>query len=579
MRKPFLCFHRILLLIFLLSENMTSLCLKETASKLFNSVPRGVGVGNINSLVRMNLSSGDSAPKTPKRLSLSKDFNKKSPEQKADELERGRRCIKFIDASPEPFHCVFTVKSNLLKEGFIELDEADPNWRNIIKLGGKYFYTRNGSSIVAFIVGNRYKDGNGFKIIGAHTDSPNLKLKPKTKRSSTGLIQLNVESYGGGLWHTWFDRDLSLAGRVIVRDAEGSFAHRLVRIDRPLLRIPNLCIHLRSPDERESFKVNKEDHLIPILCDEVKKALTKDDGKEESKGKEDKEDDEEDEEGLEDVWKEAQEPTLLELLATELDCTQEEILDFELSLFDTQGAALSGFRSEYLVGSRIDNLASCFVAIEALISHGHRQDNHDDTDDTADDAVSIVALFDHEEVGSGSYAGAGSNLIEESLNRISTVLASSDPVELLENRHAALAKSFIMSVDMAHAVHPNYASKHEKTHSPMMNRGVVIKTNSNQRYATSGVTGFMVRELARASACGVPIQEFAVRNDCPCGSTIGPTLSAQTGIMAVDLGMPQLSMHSIREMMGVNDLLFGFRLFDSFLKDFGKVQSQMNKKN
>ena len=202
------------------------------------------GSSRNNSLLRRSMSM--SSPRS--RLSISKDFTKKSPEQKADEIERGKRLIHFIDSSPEPFHCVLHVKTRLLKEGFVELDEADPGWRKIVKPGGKYFFTRNGSSIVVFVVGGKYTDGSGFKIIGAHTDSPNLKLKPKTKRSANGVIQLNVESYGGGLWHTWFDRDLSLAGRVIVRNEDGTYTPRLVRIDRPILRIPNLCIHLRSPD-------------------------------------------------------------------------------------------------------------------------------------------------------------------------------------------------------------------------------------------------------------------------------------------------------------------------------------------
>ena len=216
----------------------------------------------------------NNSKKFPRRLPTA--FDKKTPELAKEEEERVKRCIKFLDASPEPFHVVNTVESMLQAAGFVPLKE-DSLWRKTgaIKRGGKYYFTRNGSSMLAFVVGNQWnEDQSGFKIIGAHTDSPNLKLKPRSKRSGSGLIQLNVECYGGGLWHTWFDRDLSLAGRVIIRQPDDTFAHRLVCINRPVLRVPNLCIHLRSADEREVFKVNKEDHMIPILCDHVEKTMT-----------------------------------------------------------------------------------------------------------------------------------------------------------------------------------------------------------------------------------------------------------------------------------------------------------------
>ena len=212
--------------------------------------------------------------KFPRRLPVA--FDKKTPELQKEEEERVKRCIQFLDASPEPFHVVSTAESMLQAAGFKPLKE-DSLWRKTgaIKRGGKYYFTRNGSSMLAFVVGSKWnEDQSAFKIIGAHTDSPNLKLKPRSKRSGSGVIQLNVECYGGGLWHTWFDRDLSLAGRVILRQPDDTFAHRLVRINRPVLRVPNLCIHLRSADEREVFKVNKEDHMIPILCDHVEKTMS-----------------------------------------------------------------------------------------------------------------------------------------------------------------------------------------------------------------------------------------------------------------------------------------------------------------
>ena len=207
-------------------------------------------------LMAVNGGGGNSGKKFPLRLPTA--YDKKTPELQKEETERVQRAMKFLDSSPEPFHCVSTVEAMLQAAGFEQLKE-DTLWRKTgaIKKGGKYYFTRNGSSMLAFCVGKQWsEDKSGFKIIGAHTDSPNLKLKPRTKKTASGLVQLNVECYGGGLWHTWFDRDLALAGRVIVRDGDDSFSHRLVRVHRPVLRVPNLCIHLRSADEREVFKVN-----------------------------------------------------------------------------------------------------------------------------------------------------------------------------------------------------------------------------------------------------------------------------------------------------------------------------------
>ena len=268
-------------------------------------------------------------------------------------------------------------------------------------------------------------------------------------------------------------------------------------------------------------------------------------------------------------WANGQEPLLVSMLAEELGVPAESILDFECSLFDTQAAALSGVHSEFLVSSRLDNLASCFVATEALIEHAPSAEAIKDDPD-----VSLIALFDHEEVGSGSTSGAGSPVMGDAVRRISSALSGGGTLadDVLA---AALSKSFVLSADMAHAVHPNYASKHEKSHGPQMNRGIVIKSNSNQRYASNGVTSFVVRELSRRAGLPAP-QEFVVRNDCPCGSTIGPIISASTGMRAVDVGMPMLSMHSVREVMGVADLTHGKELFAAFLRDFREIDAMLD---
>ena len=314
------------------------------SSRSFNILPisRGSATNVIGRIAPVSMSSSNNYPK---RLPVVKD--EKSQELKLEEYLRVKRCIAFIDSSPEPFHVVSTVIAELSAAGFTRLDESCL-WResNSIKRGGKYYFTRNGSTIVAFTVGLLFQSGaSAFKVIGAHTDSPNLKLKPRSKKSANGLTQLSVEAYGGGLWHTWFDRDLSVAGRVIVRTVAPSgavsFEHRLVKIDRPVLRVPNLCIHLKTPEERDAFKVNKEDHLVPILCDHIEKSMSGSASKEGSKEGDDTMADTATEADS-DQWSSEQQPELLSLLADELNCETADIVDFEISLYDTQGAATSG---------------------------------------------------------------------------------------------------------------------------------------------------------------------------------------------------------------------------------------------
>lgn len=338
--------------------------------------------------------------------------------------------------------------------------------------------------------------------------------------------------------HTWFDRDLGLSGRVLIRNDDGKIEQKLIKIDKPILQIPNLAIHLQTAAEREAFKYNKEDHLVPILSLEVKKALggstgSNNDNKEET---------------IEDGWVEYQESLLLQLISKELSIPISSIVDFELNLFDIQKASLGGVYSEFIHSARLDNLASCFMAVQSLVEYvtdndGSALDNDED--------ISMIALFDHEEVGSSSATGAGSPIMGQAVKRISHAL-SSDRDNFTEEYERVIGKSFVLSVDQAHAIHANYASKHEKHHAPRMNCGMVIKRNSNQRYATTGITGFIVREIARKAGLQ-PVQEFVVRNDCGCGSTIGPIISTNTGIRAIDLGCPQLAMHSIRETMGTSD--------------------------
>lgn len=474
----------------------------------------------------------------------------------ADHLPLARKAMDYIDASPDPFFAVQTSIDLLAAAGFEELPDGVP-YRGKVVPGGKYFFTRNKSTLVAFSVGGKVQPGAGFKVIGGHTDSPNLKVKPRSKRGKAGTTQIAVECYGGGLWHTWFDRDLGVSGRVLVRTKEGKIEQKLVKLDHAILRVPNLAIHLQTADEREAFKINKEDHLSPILAMAAKKSLTGDSDDKDDKEKEEKKEDEKD------GWSEHQEPLLLQILSQELGVDASDIADFELNLFDVQKAALGGAYSEFIHSARLDNLASCFLAVQALVEHVEDGNLDDDED------ISMVVLYDHEEVGSSSAVGAASPIMGESVRRISSALHENSDDDVLD---LTLRKSFVLSSDQAHAVHPNYSAKHEAAHQPKMNEGMVIKRNANQRYATTTVTGLLIREVAKRAGISCP-QEFIVRQDCGCGSTIGPLISTATGIRAIDMGCPQLSMHSIRETMGVCDLTNGLALFKAVLKHFREVDS------
>lgn len=518
------------------------------------------------------------------------------------DIALAKEAMKYFDSSPDPFHAVQTSVSMLQSVGFVEWSPSHThnNYHDSSLMpGGKYYFTKNKSTLVAFAVGKKYQPGNGFKIIGGHTDSPILKVKPRSKRGANAnscTVQLAVECYGGGLWHTWFDRDLGLSGRVFLRTSSTNsstsssssdssmIVPKLVHIDRSILHIPNLAIHLQSATEREAFQVNKEDHLVPILSMAIKDAL---EGKQQ---------------GMDTLnashdtngWTEHQESILLDLLAEELQVHVEDIMDFELNLFNVQKASLGGVHSEFIHSARLDNLASCFLAVKSLVEYTTgRQDALEKDED-----ISLVALFDHEEVGSESATGAGSPIMREAVQSISealyksfyssstttsTAAATTDTSTCMMmtpqlNHSKTIDKSFVLSVDQAHAVHPNYAAKHEKGHGPMMNHGMVIKRNSNQRYATNTLTALVVREIARKAGLK-PLQEFVVRNDCGCGTTIGPIISSSTGIRAIDLGCPQLSMHSIRETMGTADLSFALDLFLGFFDYFRQVDDSIQDKN
>jgi aspartyl aminopeptidase len=449
--------------------------------------------------------------------------------------------LSFLSSSPSPYHAVASCAALLDAAGFRELPEHAP-FPPLLP-AGLYYFTRDRTSLFAFAVGGAAVPSAppSLRIAAAHSDSPNLRVKPASKLAHelAGVEQLAVEPYGGGLWHTWFDRDLSVAGLAYVRDAEtGEVTGRLVDVREPVCSIPSLAIHLQTAEERKAFEYNKETHLVPVLGTDVAKTAEGD----------------------------LHSPKLLELLAASLGVPAESISDLDLGLYDVCPPRATGASGSLLASARLDNLFSCYTSVAGLI-------NHVKSDAFGkDEGVACVALFDHEEVGSVSTVGAGGTLIKDAIARVSRgVCRASPPPDLAE---LTALRSFVLSLDMAHAVHPNYADKHNKEHAPKLNGGMVLKTNRNQRYASSAQSSFIMRDICRRAGLG-RMQEFAVRNDCGCGSTIGPAISANTGVRAVDVGAPMLAMHSVREVMGAEDVDRGVALCEAFFRYFGESDASL----
>lgn len=457
------------------------------------------------------------------------------------------------------YHAVDSARTRLEKAGFQLIRERE-SWTSTLKPGGKYYLTRNASALVAFTIGHKWRPGNSVAIIGAHTDSPCLRIKPVSKRSAYGYNQVGVEAYGGGIWTSWFDRDLSVAGRVLVQE-NGNIVQKLVKIEKPILRIPTLAIHLHR---QSNFDPNKETELFPIL-DLANAELNK--SAEESS-------DEGEFKPLGSISS-RHHPALLNVIAEDIGTDVASIVDFELLLYDTQKSAVGGLNDEYIFSPRLDNLEMTYCSIMGLI-HSTADASALDNDST----IRMTVCFDHEEVGSETAHGARSNLIPAILRRVSVIPgspgsdASYDHVTDDSTAYEqTLSRSFLVSADMAHAVHPNYAGKHEEVHRPSMNKGVVIKINANNKYATNSPGIVLIEECARAAK--VPLQMFVVRNDSLCGSTIGPALAAKLGMRTIDIGNPQLSMHSIRETGGSADVESAIKLFDSFYKLFGVLEPKI----
>jgi aspartyl aminopeptidase len=427
-------------------------------------------------------------------------------------VARARDLCAFVDASPMPYQAVAECARRLTAAGYEELVECAA-WT--LEPGRGYFVTRNSTTVLAFRLAVGAPSQTGVAMVGAHLDSPNLRVKPRSETGCEGYRQLAVEVYGGPILATWTDRDLGVAGRVVLAGSgdgpRGGVRQELVTIRRPIARVSNVAIHLSRGVNEEGLKLDKQRHLPPML-------------------------------GLDDTAA-GEEWSLRKLLAAELGESPDEILSYDLGLFDVAPSTLGGLREEFVFAPRLDNLGSSHAALTALVEATGR---------VADGQQSswLIALHDHEECGSQSLQGAQGTFVRDVLTRIATCHPAAGP-RAHEEFGRTLARSLLVSADMAHAVHPNYAELHEPQHRPRLNRGPAIKRNENQRYATDGESSALFARLCREA--GFEPQHFVSRTDLPCGTTIGPIAAAGVGVKTVDVGSPMLSMHSIRECCGTYD--------------------------
>jgi len=426
--------------------------------------------------------------------------------------EQVQDLLDFIDASPSPWHVIASLEQCLHEFDFQRLDEKEP-WS--LTAGGRYYVIRDDSSIIIFVAGSKNLAETGFNIVGAHTDSPGLRIKPNPVLINEKYIRLAVEVYGGPILATFTDRDLSLAGRIAYRSDDGKITSRLLRFDQALLRLPNLAIHMNRTVNEEGLKLNKQTELPLLLSTLCGQQLATDYFQ-----------------------------TLLEQ-ATGLNA--EQILTWEFNVYDTQKGVFWGPDHAFFADSQLDNLASCHAGLTALL---------DESALTSGNTL-VCAFFDHEEIGSESCKGAAGSFLPDILNRIALAMDLEQA-----DYHRALANSFMISADMAHAYQPNFPNAYEPSHKVIVNDGPVIKINGNHRYATNCISDATFANLCQQA--DVPFQRYAHRGDIPCGSTIGPISSAKLGITTVDVGNPMWAMHSARESAGVLDHGYMIKALNQF---------------
>lgn len=423
-------------------------------------------------------------------------------------MEINKGLLNFIEKSPSLYHVIENFKNMLLETGFTQLTEKE-SWN--LEKGGKYFVTRGGTTIIAFKVPE--KEFANFQIVASHSDSPAFKLKANPELEKEGhYLSLNIEKYGGMIYGPWFDRPLSVAGRVVVKDGI-RLSGRLVNIDRDLLVIPNVAIHMNRKIN-DGFSYNPQKDMLPLL------------GSEQSKG------------------------VLIEELARQAGAdSSKDIVSADLYLYNRQRGTFLGVQNEFIGSPKLDDLQCAYTSVKAFIQGGNN------------DSVTMCCVFDSEEVGSCTSQGADSTMLSDVLERISDAFGRN-----LQEHKSALAGSFMVSADNAHAVHPNMPEKSDPTDRPFINRGVVVKHNANQKYTTDAVTDAVFKGIC-VKAC-VPVQDFSNRADEPGGSTLGNIASSHVSISMVDIGLPQLAMHSPFEIAGASDTAYMVRALEEFYNTF-----------
>jgi aspartyl aminopeptidase len=416
--------------------------------------------------------------------------------------------IDFIYAAPSPFHAVEQMLQRLQAAGFTLLHEHQA-WQ--LQIGGKYCVIRNGSSLIAFIYGKHNMQEHGIRMVGAHTDSPCLRLKPEADLYRHGYWQVGVEVYGGALLAPWFDRPLGLAGRVSYLDAQGLLQHCLVNVDHAIGMVPSLAIHLdREVNQNRSINAQNE---LPVVLGMLDHNTTR--------------------------------PSIKAYLKEVIHQTNsaaqvDQILDYELSFYDLDKGLLYGAEQAFIASARLDNLLSCYIGLHAMLA--------------GDDSQScLLVCTDHEEVGSASAVGAQGSMLDDFLHRL---------LPDHESFVRTVQQSMMISADNAHAIHPNFAERHDGNHGPRINAGPVIKVNANQRYASNSQTQALYRAICQRE--NIPVQSFVVRSDMACGSTIGPIAATKLGIKTLDIGVPTLAMHSIKETAGSHDCAHLLRSLSAF---------------
>lgn len=428
-----------------------------------------------------------------------------------DKVALAKDLIDFIYESPTAFHAVETVKNVLDKNGFSELKETE-KWN--LKPEEKYYVVKNNSAITAFIMGRESVITNGFKIVGVHTDSPTFRIKPHAEMTSDGsYLKLNTEVYGGPILNTWMDRPLSIAGRVILKSSNPMKPNcKLLNIKKPILIIPNIAIHMNR-EVNKGFEVNSQKHTLPLVG-MINDKLSKED-------------------------------FLLNTVASELNIDKNEIIDFDLFLYEYEKGCIMGINDEFISSGRLDDLSMVHAALEAIINS------------KPSSATNVLVCFDNEEIGSTTKQGADSIFLSSILERIVEKEETGK-----EAYFRALSNSFIISSDLAHAVHPNFEEKSDPTNRPVINKGPVIKINANFSYTTDAYSSAIYEGICKEDS--IPVQKFVNRSDSRGGSTIGPISWSHVNIPSVDIGNPILAMHSIRELGGVDDHYYITKSFRGF---------------